>query len=79
MPVAFLATFIAMTIVGASTSFLVHALANQPNFFEIVFDDPYATIAYFTETGWETGAFWIPIMLLRIAILSIGALRRKEA
>lgn len=76
VPAVLICTFCAMTIIGAAASLIVHAAGGTANIGQIVVDDPSGAAAYFAETGWETGVFWLPVMLLRTIVLSIKSLRQ---
>ena len=63
--------FSGMAIVGAALSALVHSFAmGVGHITNAILSDPAGAAAYFAETGGETGAIWLPVMLIKLAVLS---------
>jgi len=60
-----LLSFAFLSIVGAFVSFVVHSTEiGLAQLFGSVLSDVPGGVAYFTETGWETGVLWLPTLTL---------------
>lgn len=64
---------VVLTAFGAAASLFAHLFSlGAVHVFHAVFSDLIGGSAYFLETGLETSALWIPAVLMRVALLSIG-------
>ncbi len=68
-------TFVVMTLVGAAVALLLHL--SEHNVLAAVSKDPIGGVSYFSEVGWETGVFWLPVALMTTIVLAFREARRR--
>lgn len=81
LPIAITLSLLAMTALGAIVALVIHSTAAPlTKILRAIGNDPVGGIAYFTEVGFETGALWLPVMIIRLVQLSIQSMRsaRRE-
>ena len=76
LPFALVTTSALMLLVGALVSMVLHFVAMPAAVMSSLSNSPSNLLFYFFESGAETGAFWILIMLIRISLLSHKSFRK---